>query len=93
MTPGKHNDHEQKTRRNHSSIFEAKVALDAIRGEKTLAELAKVHDVRPNQIEPVARTRGQRVRCRIAESASPPMVDLKEPHAKIGKLALGVRRT
>ena len=40
----------KRPRRNHSSIFKAKVALDAIRGEKTLAELAKVHDVHPNQI-------------------------------------------
>ena len=37
-------------RRNHSPAFKAKVALDAIRGEKTLAELAKQHDVHPNQI-------------------------------------------
>jgi transposase-like protein len=40
----------KRPRRNHSSIFKAKVALDAIRGEKALAELAKVHDVHPNQI-------------------------------------------
>src|ERR1035441_10608659 len=40
----------KRPRRNHSSIFKAKVALDAIRGEKTLAELAKLHDVHPNQI-------------------------------------------
>ena len=36
-------------RRNHSSIFKAKVALDAIRGEKTLAELAAA-DAHPNQV-------------------------------------------
>ena len=36
--------------RNHSSAFRAKVALDATRGDKTLAELAKLHDVHPNQI-------------------------------------------
>ena len=40
----------KRSRRNHCAIFKAKVALDAIRGEKTLAELAKVHDVHPNQI-------------------------------------------
>ena len=40
----------KRPRRNHCAIFKAKVALDAIRGEKTLAELAKVHDVHPNQI-------------------------------------------
>ena len=56
----------KRPRRNHSPAFKAKVALDAIEGEKTLAELAKLHDVHPNQIkrleEPVARARGQRVR-------------------------------
>ena len=40
----------RRPRRNHSSVFKAKVAVDAIRGEKTLAELAKLHDVHPNQI-------------------------------------------
>ena len=41
---------EQKTRRTHSAAFKAKVALAAIRGDKTLAELAQQHDVHPNQI-------------------------------------------
>ena len=40
----------KRPRRNHSPLFKAKVALDAIEGEKTLAELAKLHDVHPNQI-------------------------------------------
>ena len=37
-------------RRNHSAVFKAKLAVDAIRGEKTLAGLAKLHDVHPDQI-------------------------------------------
>src|ERR1700759_5465120 len=40
----------KRTRRNHSPAFKAKVALAAIKGEKTLAELAQLHDVHPNQI-------------------------------------------
>jgi transposase-like protein len=40
----------RRARRNHSPTFKAKVARDAIRGEKTLAELGKRHDVHPNQI-------------------------------------------
>ena len=35
----------KRPRRNHSPIIKAKAAMDAIRGEKTLAELAKLHDV------------------------------------------------
>ncbi len=40
----------KRTRRNHNPAFKAKVALAAIKGEKTLAELAQLHDVHPNQI-------------------------------------------
>jgi transposase-like protein len=40
----------RRARRNHSPTFKAKVALDALRAEKTLAELAKQHDVHANQI-------------------------------------------
>jgi transposase len=36
--------------RNHTPAFKAKEALTAIRGEKTLAELAQLFDVHPNQI-------------------------------------------
>ena len=35
----------KRPRRNHSPLFKAKVAVDAIKGEKTLAELSKLHDV------------------------------------------------
>ena len=40
----------RRPRRNHSPAFKAKVALGAVKGEYTLAELAKRHDVHPNQI-------------------------------------------
>ena len=39
----------RRPRRNHSPAFKAKVALAAIRGEKTLAELAEPFDGHPNQ--------------------------------------------
>ena len=42
----------RRPRRNHSPAFKAKVALEAAKGEYTLAELAKKYDVHPNQITP-----------------------------------------
>ena len=40
----------KRTRRNHTPTLKAKVALAAIKGEKTLADLAQQFDVHPNQI-------------------------------------------
>jgi transposase len=80
----------RRPRRNHTGAFKAKVALAAVKGEKTLAELAEQFDVHPNQItqwksqlqEGAAGVFGE-VR---AEQAAP--VDLKALHAKIGELTL-----
>ena len=40
----------KRIRRNHSPAFKAKVALAAVKDEKTLAELAQQFDIHPNQI-------------------------------------------
>jgi len=37
----------KRPRRNHSSAFKVKVAIEAIKGEQTLAELAQRFDVQP----------------------------------------------
>jgi putative transposase len=37
-------------RKHYSAEFKAKVALEAIKGQKTLNELAALHAVHPNQI-------------------------------------------
>jgi transposase-like protein len=82
----------RRTRRTHAPAFKAKVALAAIKGEKTLAELAQQYDVHPNQI---TAWKGQLVEAATgvfgssggtAESA--PAIDVKAIHAKIGELTL-----
>jgi transposase-like protein len=79
----------KRPRRNHSPIFKAKVAVDAIKGEKTLAELAKLHDVHPNQINDWKNQLLERAASVFGgDSVAAPAIDLKELHAKIGQLAL-----
>jgi len=81
----------RRPRRNHTPAFKAKVALAAIKGEKTLAELAQLFDVHPNQItawraqllDGAAGVFGSG-----ASSVEAAPVDLKALHAKIGELTL-----
>ena len=40
----------RRPRRNHTAAFKAKVAVAAIKGEKTLSELAEQFEVHANQI-------------------------------------------
>jgi transposase len=82
----------KRTRRNHSPAFKAKVALAAVKGEKTLAVLAQQFDVHPNQI---TTWRGQLLEGAAGVFGSEghseptePAIDVKTLHAKIGELTL-----
>jgi len=79
----------KRSRRNHTPAFKAKVALAAVRGDKTLSELAKQFDVHPTQITEWKQQLVERSAAVFgAEHKSEPPVDLKALHAKIGQLAL-----
>ena len=79
-------------RRQFSAQFKATVALEAIRGELTMAELAKKHEVHPNMIAGWKRrlteeaagvfARGKGDQDKASEA------QLKELHAKIGQLTI-----
>ncbi len=80
----------KRPRRNHAAVFKAKVALDAVRGDKTIAELAQKYDVHPNQVTDWRRQLLDRAADVFGGAPAPsePPVDLKALHAKIGQLAL-----
>ena len=82
----------KRPRRNHAPAFKAKVALAAIKGEKTLAELAQQFDVHPNQITQWKAQLLEGAAGVFGAEARPepvaPAVDLKSLHAKIGELTL-----
>jgi transposase len=80
----------RRPRRNHTSTFKAKVALAALKGDKTLAELWEQFDVHPNQITDW--------KARLQEGAADVFgedkaeqqvkVDVTRMQAKIGELTL-----
>ena len=82
----------RRPRRNHSPAFKAKVALAAVRGEKTMAELGEQFDVHANQI---STWRDQLLKGATdvfggpeKSEATAPAIDVKSLHAKIGELTL-----
>lgn len=82
----------KRTRRNHSGSFKAKVALAALRGDKTLTEIAQQYEVHPNQVTEWKRQLLDRA-ADVFEGGSGTIKadnepDIKTLHAKIGQLAL-----
>jgi transposase len=79
----------KRPRRNHGSAFKAKVALEAIKGDQTIVELAERFQVHPNQITEWKKQlleRAEEVFAKNKKVTEGPSI--KELHAKIGQLAM-----
>ena len=78
----------KRPRSNHGAAFKAKVALEAIKGDQTLVELAERFQVHPNLItewKKVLLEKASDVFDKGKPSREP---DIRELHAKIGQLAM-----
>src|SRR6202166_4093573 len=80
-----------RPRRNHTAAFKAKVALAAVKGDRTITQLAEHFDVHPNQITAwKAQLEGGASGVFGPGSTAPatPAIDVKSRYAKIGELTL-----
>jgi len=79
----------RRQRRNHSAVFKAKVALAALKEDKTLSELSEQYDVHPNQITDWKRQLQEKAAgvfgLKTEDSNEP---DIQRMEAKIGQLTL-----
>lgn len=82
----------RRKRRNHTASFKAKVALAALRGDKTVTELAQQFDLHPNQIQDWKRRLLDQADDVFEGKAPGPGTDshaeVEKLHAKIGELTM-----
>jgi transposase-like protein len=79
----------RRQRRNHNSAFKAKVALAALKGDKTIVELAEQFEVHPNQITDWKRQLQENADTVFGERREKDKEpDIQRMQAKIGQLTL-----
>jgi len=79
-------------RKRYSAEFKARVALEAIREELTLAELSKKHGVHPNMISGWKRAAIENMAAAFGKDAGSAAknndAEIEKLHAKIGQLVV-----
>jgi transposase-like protein len=77
-------------RRNFSDQFKAKVTLEALRGDRTIQEIAAKHQLHPSQVSQWKRQAVEGMADVFARGKSTGVTEaeVKELHAKIGRLAV-----
>ena len=80
------------TRRRFTGDFKAKVALDALRGDKTIQEIATRNKVHPNQVSTWKRQAMEGLGAMFSNGADKARMDhdaeVHDLHAKIGQLTV-----
>ena len=81
-----------KTRRRFTAEFKAKIALEAIAGHRTIAELATKHELHPNQITQWKRQAVEKLALVFDDKGPEAQVnrdaEVTQLHAKIGQLVV-----
>jgi transposase len=76
-------------RRNHTAAFKAKVALEAVKEEKTIIEIAEIYDVHPNQVTQWKKQLLERASDAFEKEQAPEDgPSARELNAKIGQLVM-----
>jgi transposase-like protein len=82
-------DMSKRPRRNHSPVFKAKVALEALKGNQTIVEIAARYEVHPNQITEWKKQLLEHAEEVFSKDRKPDQgPNVKDLHAKIGQLSM-----